>query len=166
MDEDYAESKARDSLADAKSESGDSDSAEEEIAEQDFPEVPLAEGEATIASSLRAHEVISGFRMYIAFGHFIFTCDSHWMNMRDADTGELMWQSRNWDKDIFEREEEGTILRIYRLMTSLAHIPAAVLKCSAISREMNFSSHIRSREKPDTLHVINTYSNLSHEASD
>ncbi|GLE05993.1 hypothetical protein PINS_up015204 [Pythium insidiosum] len=49
------------------------------------------------------------------------------MNMSCADTGKIMWQSDDWSEDVFRCEQE-------------ANIPAAILKCSAVSREINFSS--------------------------
>ncbi|KAG2768453.1 hypothetical protein JG687_00005860 [Phytophthora cactorum] len=49
------------------------------------------------------------------------------MNMRCADTGRLMWQSDAWGEDIYRVEQK-------------ARLPADILKCSAVSREINFSS--------------------------
>ncbi|KAG1706496.1 hypothetical protein DVH05_001645 [Phytophthora capsici] len=49
------------------------------------------------------------------------------MNMRCADTGRLMWQSDEWGEDIYRVEQK-------------ARIPVDILKCSAVSREINFSS--------------------------
>ncbi|CEG49337.1 retinal rod rhodopsin-sensitive cgmp 3-cyclic phosphodiesterase subunit delta [Plasmopara halstedii] len=49
------------------------------------------------------------------------------MNMRCAETGRLMWQSDEWGTDVYHVEQK-------------AHLPKDILKCSAISREINFSS--------------------------
>ncbi|KAH7476371.1 hypothetical protein PRIC1_000377 [Phytophthora ramorum] len=49
------------------------------------------------------------------------------MNMRCADTGRLMWQSDEWGEDIYRVEQK-------------ARLPVDILKCSAVSREINFSS--------------------------
>ena len=57
-------------VADAKSDESDSDC--EVMEEKDFPSVPLEEGEAAIAPSRRAHEVISGFTMYVSLSLFSF----------------------------------------------------------------------------------------------
>ncbi|KAF0686084.1 Aste57867_22049 [Aphanomyces stellatus] len=51
----------------------------------------------------------------------------NYMNMRCGDTGRMMWQSEKWGKDMYEREQK-------------AVIPKAILKCSSVSREINFSS--------------------------
>jgi len=45
--------------------------------------------------------------------------------MADAATGEVLWTDKGWDNLLQERE---------------AHIPARILKCRAVSREINFSS--------------------------
>lgn len=49
------------------------------------------------------------------------------MNMRCAETGRLMWQSDEWGEDIYRVEQK-------------ARLPKDILKCSAVSREINFSS--------------------------
>ncbi|CAE7559404.1 PDE6D, partial [Symbiodinium microadriaticum] len=50
------------------------------------------------------------------------------MNMRDADTGQILWTSRNWDEQrMFDQEMQ-------------ARIPKEILTLSAVSREINFSS--------------------------
>ena len=48
------------------------------------------------------------------------------MNLRDADSGKVLWQSSD-DMSIPEKEHE-------------ARVPKKILKCRAISREINFSS--------------------------
>mmetsp|Transcript_63843 Transcript_63843/g.118679 ORF Transcript_63843/g.118679 Transcript_63843/m.118679 type:complete len:167 (+) Transcript_63843:85-585(+) len=49
----------------------------------------------------------------------------NWMNMRDATTGEMMWENSNWDTTSVESE---------------AQIPRQILQCKQVSREINFSS--------------------------
>lgn len=49
----------------------------------------------------------------------------NWMNMRDATTGQILWQSEDWD---FSRGE------------TEAQVPHQILQCKAVSRELNFSS--------------------------
>ena len=51
----------------------------------------------------------------------------NWMNMRNALTGELLWESGSWGQRMFNEE-----LR--------AHVPASILSCRAVARELNFSS--------------------------
>merc|ERR1711997_691450 len=48
------------------------------------------------------------------------------MNLRDADTGKILWQG-NDDLSVPESEHE-------------ARVPKKILKCRAVSREINFSS--------------------------
>merc|ERR1712042_381205 len=61
----------------------------------------------------KAEDILSGFRV-------------NWMNLRDADTGKLLWQG-NEDLSVPEEEHE-------------AKVPKKILKCKAVSREINFSS--------------------------
>ncbi|RLN64207.1 hypothetical protein BBJ29_000369 [Phytophthora kernoviae] len=49
------------------------------------------------------------------------------MNMRCAETGRLLWQSDEWGEDIYRVEQK-------------ARLPVDILKCPAVSREINFSS--------------------------
>ena len=49
----------------------------------------------------------------------------NWMNMRDAGSGQIMWEENEWDA--FAKE-------------AVAYIPKDILKCRAVSREINFSS--------------------------
>ena len=49
------------------------------------------------------------------------------MNMRNAATGEIMWESADWGEDMFEVLKD-------------AVVPKHILKCEAVSREINFSS--------------------------
>lgn len=48
------------------------------------------------------------------------------MNIRDAETGKILWQS-NEDLSFPDKEHE-------------ARVPKNILKCKAVSREINFSS--------------------------
>lgn len=50
------------------------------------------------------------------------------MNMRDAETGELHWKSDKLGHILLEETELE------------ARVPAAILKCKAVSREINFTS--------------------------
>lgn len=50
----------------------------------------------------------------------------HWMNLRDADSGKILWQSSD-DLSLPSVEHE-------------ARVPKKILKCRAVSREINFSS--------------------------
>ncbi|KFD60779.1 hypothetical protein M514_27058 [Trichuris suis] len=61
----------------------------------------------------RAADVMKGFKL-------------NWMNLRDGETGKLLWQS---SEDLSTPGLEHQ-----------AHLPATVLKCRVISREINFSS--------------------------
>ena len=72
------------------------------------------EGEICVANDPRAKAVVDGFKI-------------NWMNMRDGETGELMWESGNWGASMWEKEIK-------------ARIPAEILQCNAVSREINFSS--------------------------
>lgn len=48
------------------------------------------------------------------------------MNLRDADTGKILWQGTE-DLSVPEKEHE-------------ARVPKKILKCKAVSREINFTS--------------------------
>lgn len=60
-----------------------------------------------------AEEILGGFKL-------------NWMNLRDADSGKVMWQSSD-DLSTPGVEHE-------------ARVPKKILKCRAVSREINFSS--------------------------
>ncbi|CAE8608311.1 unnamed protein product [Polarella glacialis] len=49
----------------------------------------------------------------------------NWMNMRDASTGQILWEHHDWDFNQGETE---------------AQVPRDILKCRQVSRELNFSS--------------------------
>ncbi|KAA8589880.1 hypothetical protein FQN60_013245 [Etheostoma spectabile] len=61
----------------------------------------------------RAKEILKGFRL-------------NWMNLRDAETGKVLWQGTE-DLSVPGVEHE-------------ARVPKKILKCKAVSRELNFSS--------------------------
>ncbi|GAB1608029.1 retinal rod rhodopsin-sensitive cGMP 3',5'-cyclic phosphodiesterase subunit delta-like [Argonauta hians] len=61
----------------------------------------------------RAEDIMSGFKL-------------HWMNLRDADSGKILWQSSD---DLSQPNIEHE-----------ARVPKKILKCRAVSREINFSS--------------------------
>jgi len=61
----------------------------------------------------RAEDILKGFQV-------------NWMNLRDADTGKILWQG-NDDLSLPGEEHE-------------ARVPKKILKCRAVSREINFSS--------------------------
>uniref|UniRef100_A0A673K4W0 Phosphodiesterase 6D, cGMP-specific, rod, delta n=1 Tax=Sinocyclocheilus rhinocerous TaxID=307959 RepID=A0A673K4W0_9TELE len=50
----------------------------------------------------------------------------NWMNLRDAETGKVLWQGTE-DLSLPGVEHE-------------ARVPKKILKCKAVSRELNFSS--------------------------
>jgi len=68
--------------------------------------------EVYVSSDERAQQILDGFRI-------------NWMNMSDADTGEILWEDNDWSDLLMERD---------------IHIPARILKCRAVSREFQFSS--------------------------
>merc|ERR1712129_36769 len=61
----------------------------------------------------KAEDILKGFKV-------------NWMNLRDADTGKILWQG-NDDLSVPDSEHE-------------ARVPKKILKCRAVSREINFSS--------------------------
>ncbi|XP_060563007.1 retinal rod rhodopsin-sensitive cGMP 3',5'-cyclic phosphodiesterase subunit delta-like [Ruditapes philippinarum] len=61
----------------------------------------------------RAEDIMKGFKL-------------NWMNLRDADSGKILWQSSD-DLSAPGVEHE-------------ARVPKKILKCRAVSREINFSS--------------------------
>jgi retinal rod rhodopsin-sensitive cGMP 3',5'-cyclic phosphodiesterase subunit delta len=61
----------------------------------------------------RTDDILRGFRV-------------NWVNLRDNDTGKILWQG-NQDLSLGHEEHE-------------ARVPKKILKCAAVSREINFSS--------------------------
>ncbi|XP_072030871.1 retinal rod rhodopsin-sensitive cGMP 3',5'-cyclic phosphodiesterase subunit delta [Amphiura filiformis] len=62
----------------------------------------------------RAEDILKGFKL-------------NWMNLRDAESGKILWQG---SEDLSQPEKEHE-----------ARVPKKILKCKAVSREINFSSH-------------------------
>ena len=77
---------------------------------------PTADGvAAAVSADPVARNIADGFRI-------------NFMTMSNATTGEEIWNSgTQWDKGLFENELE-------------AHVPASILGCPAVAREINFSS--------------------------
>ncbi|KHJ99551.1 GMP-PDE, delta subunit [Oesophagostomum dentatum] len=61
----------------------------------------------------KADSILHGFKL-------------NWMNLRDAESGRVLWQSTE-DMADPNREHE-------------AHVPKSILKCRTVSREINFTS--------------------------
>lgn len=61
----------------------------------------------------KAQKILDGFKL-------------NWMNLRDGDSGKIMWQG-NEDLSVSGHEHE-------------ARVPKRILKCKSVSREINFSS--------------------------
>ena len=82
------------------------------------------------SSSKRAQDILNGFKF-------------HWMNLRDADSGRILWQS---SENLYVRKKR--ISRrffndLFRSIPNVEHearVPKRILKCRAVSREINFSS--------------------------
>ncbi|XP_047139176.1 retinal rod rhodopsin-sensitive cGMP 3',5'-cyclic phosphodiesterase subunit delta isoform X1 [Hydra vulgaris] len=66
-----------------------------------------------MSKDARAQKILQGFRL-------------NWMNLRDAESGKIMWQGTE------DLSEEGC--------EHEARVPKKILKCKAVSREINFSS--------------------------
>jgi len=62
----------------------------------------------------QARRIVDGFRI-------------NFMNMRDARTGRILWESGAWNEAMWDQELE-------------AHVPSSILKCRAVAREVNFTS--------------------------
>lgn len=73
-----------------------------------------SEGEVRLASDPKARKIALGFSIQS-------------MNMRDAASGSLIWQSNRFGADMFECEMHESI-------------PESILQCRAVSREIVFSS--------------------------
>ncbi|OAD55359.1 Retinal rod rhodopsin-sensitive cGMP 3',5'-cyclic phosphodiesterase subunit delta [Eufriesea mexicana] len=85
----------------------------------------------------RGEDILKGFQVYpfLKSQNYIpmanklrinMTLYRNWMNLRDADSGKILWQG-NEDLSIPGVEHE-------------ARVPKKILKCRAVSREINFSS--------------------------
>ncbi|KAF1766480.1 hypothetical protein GCK72_006437 [Caenorhabditis remanei] len=66
--------------------------------------------------SERAESILAGFKL-------------NWMNLRDAETGKVLWQST---EDMADPKKEHK-----------AHVPKNLLKCRTVSREINFTSSVK-----------------------
>jgi len=100
---------------DDKGSGGDSEEEDAEV-EREFKALlntPL-KGEIAVSTDPMAQRIAEGFTI-------------NWMNMRDANTGELMWESGEWGEKMWRKELK-------------ARIPAEILQCRAVAREINFSS--------------------------
>jgi hypothetical protein len=66
--------------------------------------------------------------------------------MSDANTKKMLWESSDWVDDIFTRTIEGNVpyyitFSMYKCISLyIAHIPKEILRCSAVSRELSFTS--------------------------
>ena len=70
---------------------------------------------------------------------------SNWMNLRDVDTGKILWQGNEdmYVVIIVTKRTETDIKLFFRSIPDVEHIarvPKKILKCRAVSREINFSS--------------------------
>mmetsp|Transcript_16857 Transcript_16857/g.24773 ORF Transcript_16857/g.24773 Transcript_16857/m.24773 type:complete len:158 (+) Transcript_16857:190-663(+) len=82
-------------------------------------------GEVFISDDPLDAKIVEGFKL------------NH-LNMRDAETGKVMWESPpEWVEKFFQEELE-------------ARVPHDILKCSEVSREVNFSS----TEKMDDFKLL------------
>lgn len=72
-----------------------------------------SEGSEVAKAPDRGEEIMKGFQV-------------NWMVLRDADTGKILWQGYQ-DLSVPDVEHE-------------ARVPKKILKCRAVSREINFSS--------------------------
>ncbi|KAG5185105.1 delta subunit of GMP phosphodiesterase [Tribonema minus] len=55
------------------------------------------------------------------------------MDMRDAETGKLLWESGKWGQRMLREEMQ-------------ARVPKEILECRAVSRELNFTSQEEIRQ--------------------
>lgn len=73
------------------------------------------QGEVYISRDPLDAKIIEGFTL-------------NFMNMRDASTGKIVWESpSDWKEKFFQQELE-------------AHVPKEILACKEVSREVNFTS--------------------------
>mmetsp|Transcript_18403 Transcript_18403/g.24288 ORF Transcript_18403/g.24288 Transcript_18403/m.24288 type:complete len:219 (-) Transcript_18403:282-938(-) len=72
------------------------------------------EGQILLSRNPVAKSIAKGFRI-------------NYMNMKDATTAEVLWDSEDWGECMFEEEME-------------ARIPKKILDCRAVGRVVNFSS--------------------------
>jgi hypothetical protein len=72
------------------------------------------QGEVMLPQTIKAQRIMDGFKILS-------------MNMSDAHSGEVLWESGNWEGKDFEREVN-------------AYVPKRILACKAVSREITFAS--------------------------
>ena len=72
------------------------------------------EGEVMLPQTVSAQRIMDGFRIVK-------------MNMSDAQTGEVLWESGHWEGADFEREVK-------------ASVPTRILECKEVAREITFYS--------------------------
>ncbi|CAH8651147.1 unnamed protein product [Schistosoma intercalatum] len=72
----------------------------------------------------KCESILKGFKLYVFLNRNHHS--RNWMNLRDADSGKILWQSTD-DFSVPDIEHE-------------AHVPRKILKCKSVSREINFSS--------------------------
>jgi len=116
-DDDKASSKYMDDEKKSSSKKVDDDFDDDDVeADRDWSSLMNAkkEGEIKVSNDPDALKIVEGFRI-------------NYMNMRDAVSGKLMWQSGAWNEEMWQEEKE-------------ARIPAEILGCRAVSREINFTS--------------------------
>ena len=72
----------------------------------------LVEDAKDAGGSTELNNIINGFKI-------------NWMQMRDGETGNVLWQTDSWDNSLLERDE---------------HFPKELLQCRSVYRQINFSS--------------------------
>ena len=72
----------------------------------------LKEDEKEASASTELNNIINGFKI-------------NWMQMRDGESGNVLWQTDSWDNSLLERDE---------------HFPKELLQCRSVYRQINFSS--------------------------
>ena len=72
------------------------------------------EGNIMLPQTIKAQRIMDGFKIIS-------------MNMSNAQTGEILWQSANWEGRDFERE-------------AAANVPKRILQCKEVAREITFYS--------------------------
>jgi hypothetical protein len=80
----------------------------------------MASGKVEVGTNERAGAIISGFRLYgRLLGLFrvltvvccIFQLCRNYMNMRDATSGKILWEAKDWtDESVFREEKIGTVI--------------------------------------------------------
>lgn len=77
--------------------------------------VPHQEGDIVLPATIKAQRILDGFRIVS-------------MNMSDAQTGKIMWETaKDWESKDFEQEIK-------------AYVPKKILQCKEVAREITFYS--------------------------